>query len=181
MAAPRACNAQVIAGGPGVIFASQLFGQWVLIHEQVDDFAESAAVMLAPSTYADIGAAVHPLIINEGTALRLCCRYDGDTFGPVTSPTFRVWGCDQVPNSAGRYPSGSIFWRIDNSGFTSAGSTFTFAFPNDQSDSGANKLTSQIFSPAGMNLRGARSVLFLHEVNGSAAGSIMQVFAQVIN
>jgi hypothetical protein len=155
-----------------------MFGQWVIAHEEMDDFAEAASVMLAPRTYADAGSVVHPIIIGQGTLISLVCKYDGDAFGPITSPTFRVWGCDQVPNDLGIYPTSSIL-RIDKSGFTSTGSTFTFDWPNDQTDPATNNAFSRIFQPAGMALRGAKSVLILHESNGSAGGVIMQCWARV--
>jgi hypothetical protein len=174
MAAPRACNAQVIAGGPGVVFPSQLFGQWKTVISDAETGAESASSLLNPASYSGI---TRPLIVGEGSVIRLILQYSLFVLTPA-SPAIRVYGCDQIPNASGTYPTGSIFWRLDASGFTAASSSFTVDLTNDQYDNAESKFTVPMTN-AGMPLRGAKSVLVLLASSGVGDGLGMPIHAEI--
>ena len=182
MAAPRACNAQVIAGGPGVVFPSQLFGQWKTVISDAETGAESASALLNPASYSGI---TRPLIVGEGSVIRLILQYSLFVLTPA-SPAIRVYGADQVPNAttgaypttSTSYPTGTIFWRLDASSFTAASSSFTVDLTNDQYDNAENKFTVPMTN-AGMPLRGAKSVLVLLASSGVGDGLGMPIHAEI--
>jgi hypothetical protein len=181
MAAPVACNAQTIAGGPNVTFASQMFGAFVQVHSDSTATAESAATLLAPITYSN--TKVFPLIIGQGTLVRFIARFARGTGVGPTSPVIRVYGCDQVPDATtGAFPSGSVFWRLDNSSWTAAGVTLTLAAGTTVQNDGTTYSWSALSSDAGYSLRGAKAVLVLVETAASTTpAAAVPVYAQVLN
>ena len=175
MGTPKSSAVSTLASGPGVAAYTQMLGEWVKILDNAEDTPALASVLLNPRSYS--GAGFHPLIVTQGSLLRLVIQYSVFTLGPVM-PTFRVYGANTVPDSTGAYSSGTIFWRLDAATFTAASSTFT-ASVNDQTS--GEFMYSTVFTHAGMNLHGARSVLFLHDTFGANDGSLMPVYAQIVN
>ena len=189
MAAPVACNAQTIAGGPNVTFASQMFGAFVQVHADASATAEAPATLLAPISYSN--ANVFPLIIGQGTLIRFIARFSrATTITGLVSPVIRVYGCDQVPNAttgaypttSASYPTGSIFWRLDNSSWTASGAALTLAVGTTIQNDGTTYSWSALSSDAGYSLRGAKSVLVLVETAAvTSAATAVPVYAQVLN
>jgi len=182
MAAPVACNAQTIAGGPNVTFASQMFGAFVNVHADATATAESSATLLAPISYSN--ANVYPLVIGQGTLIRFIARFARATTAVgLVSPVIRVYGCDQVPNATtGAFPTGAIFWRLDNSSFTAAGVTLTLGAGTTVQNDGTTYSYSALSSAAGYSMAGAKAVLVLVETAGVvSAGGAVPIYAQVLN
>ena len=189
MAAPVACNAQTIAGGPNVMFASQMFGAFVNVHGDATATAESSATLLSPVSYSNTN--VYPLIIGQGTLIRFIARFARTTTAVgLVSPVIRVYGADQVPNAttgaypttSTSYPTGTIFWRLDNSSWTATGVTLTLAAGTTIQNDGTTYSWSALSSDAGYSLRGAKSVLVLVETAGVvSAGGTVPIYAQTLN
>jgi len=172
---PRTSAVSTLASGPGVAAYTQMIGEWVKVVDDTEVNAVSASTLLNPRSYTQSG--IHPLIVTQGSYVRFVVQYNVTTLGPG-SPTFRVFGANTVPSSTGAYPSGTIFWRLDASTFTAASSTFTLN-ANDQID--GETMYSTVFTHNGMNLHGAKSVLFMHDAVGLNDGFTMPVYAQILN
>jgi hypothetical protein len=155
-----------------------MFPNWVQVHYNTLT-ANAATTLRNPRNYSNEANAadVRPLIITQGSLVRFVGRWQLDVF-TLSSPTVRVYGCNQNPYVSGAYPSGSIFWRLDAASFNAAGSTFTASVPATvQTDNDVYNY-SEILSPNGMNLHGARSVLVVVE---TASIDFFEMFAQVLN
>jgi hypothetical protein len=148
----------------------------------------ATSVLLNPSSYSSSGVAskIVPLIVTAGTLIRLFLRYpSGATWLDVEDGTFRVYGCDKIPNASGVYPAGSIFWRLDASTFTAASTTLTAPYTTDQTINGSSVKVTTPMSNAGYLLGGAKSVLVLVDTaivfDGlSPLGTIVPIVAQVL-
>ena len=178
MGTPRTSAVSTLASGPGVAAYTQMLGEWVKVIDDTEIDPVLAAVMLNPRSYSSAG--IHPIIVTQGSYLRLIARYNSTTLGP-TSPTFRAFGANTVPSATGAYPSGTIFWRLDASTFTAASSSFTISSGNDQNDPSTDYAYSTVFTHNGMNLHGAKSVLVMHDGFGTNDGLGMPVYAQLLN
>ena len=179
MAAPVTSGATFNAGSPDLIYPSVVNGEWVTVCTNAKT-AVAAAVLLNPRSYSsDATASAHaPLIVGFGTRVRLFATYDNDEFAP-TGPAVRVYGSDKVPDSAGAFPAGTIFWRLDSATFTGTSTTLTLNSGTDQYNN-SNQARSNPTSATGYTLLGAKAVLVLTATGGTAGGNIT-VQAQVIN
>ena len=176
MGTPKTSAVSTLASGPGVAAYTQMLGEWVQVIEDSEANVQAASVMLNPRSYS--ASTIHPIIVTQGSYLRLILFYPGDALTPI-SPTFRVFGANTVPSATGAYPSGTIFWRLDASTFTAASSAFTIN-ANDQIDGSGNHYSTP-FTHNGMNLHGAKSILVVHDTAGNNEGLTMPVYAQLLN
>lgn len=175
MGTPKTSAVSTLASGPGVVAFSQMLGEWVTVIDNAEEVAVGSSTLLNPRSYSTVE--IHPLIVTQGSYLRLIVQYNVTTLGP-TSPTFRAFGANQVPDSSGAYPAGTIFWRLDASTFNAASSSFTLN-ANDQND--GDFAWSTTFTHAGMLLHGAKSVLVMNDTFGSNDGAGMPILAQIVN
>jgi hypothetical protein len=181
MGTPVTSAVSTYASGPNVVAATQMFGEWVVVHDNLSA-ATTGEGVLAPISYSSSN--VHPLIINQGSLVRFIARYAFGTTAVTTSPTIRVFGANQVPDSTGAYPSGTIFWRIDASGFNATSTTVTLALAATSQNDGSTYCYSTPSSHNGDNLHGAKSVLVLHDTAASISGganTTVTLYAQVLN
>jgi hypothetical protein len=89
-----------------------------------------------------------------------------------------------VPDSTGAYPSNTIFWRIDANTYTGTSTTVTLALAASAQNDGSKYVYSALSSHNGDNMHGAKSVLVLHDVQGSISGgttTTIELLAQVLN
>jgi len=177
MAAPVTSAATFSAGGGGITYASNIFGEWVQVHDNLNATAISSSVLLNPGSYSSTD--IHPLIINVGTKLRVMAKFPTATSTVTTQPIVRIYGANQVPDSSGVYPTGTVFWRLDGSTWTATNLTVTMeaSSANRQTD-GTSAYTTP-YSNDGYALLGAKSVLVLHSQATSVASTTL--LAQVIN
>ena len=177
------------AGGPDIAYASMFdTSEPTVCVTDSQTSGVAASVLLNPAWYSASGVAsqIVPLIVPTGTLIRLFLRYpSGATWILSYDGTFRVYGCDKMPNAAGVYPSGSIFWRLDASTFTAASTTLTAPATTDHTVNGASVKVTTPISNAGYLLRGAKSVLVLVDTvvsfDGlSPIGTTVPIVAQVL-
>ena len=182
MGTPVTSAVSTYASGPNVVAATQMFGEWVVVHDNLGAVTTGESV-LSPISYSSTN--VHPLIINQGSIVRFIARYAFGTTLVTTSPTIRVFGADQVPNATtGVYPSGTIFWRIDANTYTGTSTTVTLALAASAQNDGTTYCYSTPSSHNGDNLHGAKSILVLHDTAASISGganTTVTLFAQVLN
>ena len=181
MAAPVTSAATFSAGGGGITYASNIFGEWVQVHDNVSNTAIGASVLLNPGSYSSVD--IHPLIISFGTKIRLITKFDDGVTTITTSPVVRVLGANQVPNASGVYPTGTVFWRLDANTFTGTGLTMTMAAASSSQQDGTFAYSTP-YSNDGYALLGAKSVIVLHSTAASISGgadTVCRVLAQVIN
>lgn len=177
MGTPITAAVSAFASGPGVVAWSQMFPDWVQVHYNTLN-ANASTTLRNPRNYSNESNAadVCPVIINQGSLIRFVGRWPLSL--TLTTPTVRVFGCNQNPYTNGTYPTGTIFWRLDAATFNAAGSTFTASVPATAQTDNDAYFYSEILSPNGMNLHGARSVLVIVE---TASADFFEMFAQVLN
>jgi hypothetical protein len=181
MGTPVTSAVSTYASGPNVVAATQMYGEWVVVHDNLGA-ATTGEGVLAPISYSSSN--VHPLIINQGSLVRFIARYAYGTTTITTSPTIRVFGANTVPDSTGAYPSSTIFWRIDANTYTGTSTTVTLALAATSQNDGSKYVYSGITSHNGDNMHGAKSVIVLHDVQGSISGgttTTIELLAQVMN
>lgn len=181
MAAPVTSAATFLAGGNGISYNSQLYGEWIQVHDNASETVQAGSVLLNPTTYSSVS--IHPLTITMGTKLRLMAEMPVGTTLVTTSPTVRVFGADKFPNAAGVYPANTTFWRLDANTFTGTATTLTLALAATSQQDGVSVFSNPT-SNDGWNLLGAKSVLVIPEVAASISGganTTVQITAQVLN
>jgi hypothetical protein len=182
MGTPVTSAVSTYASGPNVVAATQMYGEWVVVHDNLSA-ATTGEGVLAPISYSSSN--VHPLIINQGSLVRFVARYAYGTTTITTSPTIRVFGANQVPDSTtGAYPAGTIFWRIDANTYTGTSTTVTLALAASAQNDGSTYVYSSVSSHNGDNMHGAKSVLVLHDTAASISGganTTVTLYAQVLN
>jgi hypothetical protein len=181
MAAPVTSAATYTAGGGGITYASSIFGEWVQVHDNLSTTAITSSVLLNPGSYSNTN--IHPLIIGIGTKIRLMTKFDKSVTTITTSPSVQVYGSNQLPDTNGAYPSGTLFWRLDASTFTASATALTMSAASSSQQDGTYAY-STTYSNAGYDLLGAKSVIVLHSVASSISGgadTVCRVLAQVIN
>ncbi|NBW21583.1 MAG: hypothetical protein EBR82_77865 [Caulobacteraceae bacterium] len=183
MAAPVTSAATFSAGGGGITYASNIFGEWVQVHDNVSNTAIGASVLLNPGSYSSVD--IHPLIINVGTKIRLITKFDDAVTTITTSPVVRVLGANQVPDTSGVYPTGTIFWRLDAATFNAAGTTVSSLAGSPQAIQSTGLSITTPTSNDGYELRGAKAVLVLVQTDSSfvtlnPAAAEFPIVAQVL-
>jgi hypothetical protein len=102
----------------------------------------------------------------------------------TTSPVVRIFGADQVPNSSGVFPGGTIFHRIDADAFTTAGTTVTLAAAASAQNDGAVYAYSSVLpatSAMGYQLRGAKAIIVLINTAANVSTGAVPLFVSIIN
>lgn len=181
MGTPVTSAVSTYASGPNVVAATQMFGEWVVVHDNLSA-ATTGESVLSPVAYSSSN--VHPLIVNQGSIVRFIAQYAYGTTLITTSPTIRVFGANTVPDSTGAYPSGTIFWRIDANTYTGTSTTVTLALAASAQNDGSTYCYSTPSSHNGDNMHGAKSVLVLHDTAANISGganTIVKLYAQVLN
>ena len=178
MGTPRTSAVSTLASGPGVASYTQMYGEWVQVHDDCSS-ANTAATLLNPRRYTSdaFPALIHPIIVTQGSYVRFVGQQPVDVF-TYTPPVLRIFGADKVPDATGAFPSGTIFWRLDASTFTAAGTSPTAINPATAQTDGVNYYYSEMFTHNGMNLHGAKAILPIVE---TAAADIYLLFAQIVN
>lgn len=178
MGTPRTSAVSTLASGPGVAAYTQMLGELVKMNETSLN-ASAAATLRNPAAYANEANAAenHPLIVTQGSYLRLMGRWSIDAFS-LGGPTIRVFGANTVPTATGTFSTGTIFWRLDAATFNAAGTAWpASAFATAQTD-GVSYYYSELVTHNGMNLHGAKSVLVIIEVGAS---DVFELFGQLVN
>ena len=185
MGTPVTSAVSTYASGPNVVAATQMFGEWVVVHDNLGAVT-TGETPLNPMSYSSSN--VHPLIINQGSIVRFIARYVANTTLITTSPTIRVFGANTVPDSSGVYPNGTIFWRIDANTYTGTSTAVTLALAaTAQTGTGSDGVSYCYSTPTshnGDNLHGAKSVIVFHDVQAAISGgtnSTVTLLAQVLN
>lgn len=161
MGKPVSSAATFQANGEDFAVPTSFSGEWIRVVIDTTAGAVDAGVLLNPRSYSsDPVAANHsPLIVTMGTRVRFVCRYPSTLWVVWTSPQVRVFGADKIPDSAGTYPAGTIFWRLDDTTYTASSTTLTLGYPNDLRVD--DNYVSTPITNSGYLLRGAKSVLVL--------------------
>jgi hypothetical protein len=181
MGTPVTSAVTTYPSGPNVVAATQMFGEWVVVHDDIGN-ATGDGTITAPIAYSS--TRVHPLIVAQGSLVRFIARYSfGMSAAPGTMPSIRVFGADQIPNSSGVYPSGTIFWRVDANTFTGTSTTVTLATSATAQNDGTTYCYSTPTSHPGDNMHGAKSILVMRDtqmVGGTGVGTVT-LLGQVLN
>ena len=178
MAAP-VTSAATFPSGTGITYSSQVYGEWVQVHDNASETVQAGSVLLNPRTYSS--TTIHPLVVTVGTRVRLIAEMAVGTTLVTTSPVVRVFGADRFPDSSGAYPTNTTFWRLDNAVFNATGVTLTLAVAGTlQQDA-----TSVLSNPStDWNIYGAKSILVLPETAGAVSGganTLIPITAQILN
>lgn len=178
MGTPKTSAVSTLASGPGVASYTQMYGEWVKVHDDCS-YANTAATLLNPRRYTSdaFPAYVHPIIVTQGSYVRFVGQAPVDVF-TYSPPVLRIFGADKVPDATGAFPSGTIFWRLDASTFTATGTSPTAINPATAQTDGAEYYYSEMFTHNGMNLHGAKAILPIVE---TATDDIYLLYAQIVN
>lgn len=179
MAAPVQGTATIKAGGPDVTFPSSMQINWTQVHtdaEQVNTAGELLNPGSVSSTY------VIPAIVSQGTRLRIKARVSLAA-AVTTSPVVRIFGADQVPDSSGAFPSGTIFHRIDSENETDAGTTITLAAdPVDMMNDGTTYAWSNTLPVStGWDMLGAKAVIVLVQTAANVNSGTVPLYIALLN
>jgi hypothetical protein len=180
MAAPVYVGPSIKQGGPDVVFQSNMFGNWVQVHTDAEQ-VNSAAELLNPGSVSS--TYVIPGIVTQGTRMMIRARI-AYAATVTTSPVVRIFGADQIPNSSGVFPAGTIFHRIDADADTTAGTTITLVAAASAQNDGATYAYSSAFpvtSSIGYQLRGARAIIVLINTAANVSTGTVPLFANIIN
>jgi hypothetical protein len=180
MAAPVNLGADIKSGGPGVMFPSNVFGKWTMIHTDAEQ-ANTAAELLNPISVSS--AFVIPGIVTQGTRLMIIARI-AYAATVTTSPIVRILGADQVPNSSGVFPTGTLFHRIDGDSFTATGLTVTLAAAASAQNDGSTYAWSSVLpatSAMGYQLRGAKAIIVLVSTAANVSTGTVPLYVSIIN
>lgn len=178
MAAPNKLTTEVLAGGTGVTCPSSMQLKWTQVHtdaEQVNTSAELRNPRSVSSTY------VIPGIVSQGTRLRIMARTNFAVATITTSPVVRIFGADQVPDSTGAFPSGTIFHRIDAENYNDTGVTVTLSLAASSQNDGTYCWSSQVPVSTGFDMLGAKAVLVLIETAANVDVGTVPLYVAVLN
>ena len=178
MAAPVQGTATIVAGGPDVAFPSSMQINWTQVHTDAEQ-ANTAGELLAPISVAS--TYVVPAIVTQGTRLRMIARI-AYAATVTTSPVVRIYGADQIPNSAGTFPTGTIFHRIDSENFTDTGFTMTLAAAaSAQNDGATYAWASALPVSTGWDMLGAKAIIVLIETAASTSTGTVPLYVALLN
>jgi hypothetical protein len=149
-------------------------GDWAIVHENLSATAESATVLMRPSSYSN--ANVYPARIHPAaTRVTLMARYDDAVSTVTTSPRVRVYGVygpDDAVSAAGVIDeTKAIVRRLDSADSNANGITLTLETAasagciND-----GTYLYSNEYDTTGIDLRGAKWLLVLTDQAASISG-----------
>lgn len=187
MGAVATSGCEIVSGD--VTFPASVKAQWVTLHGNLSDTAESATVLLRPATYAS--AFVYPMRIHAAaTRISIMARYKQGTSTVTTSPVVRIygiWGADSVVTPAGVISDDgtAIIRRLDNGSSNNAGITLTLT-----TAAAADKIRdttyrySDEYDITGVDLRGAKWLLALTETAASISGgadTVVELLAMATN
>lgn len=179
MGLPVKLGSIAVAGGTGVTFPASLKGSWTRIHADLETAADTVA-LANPTAYSNSNA--FPFEIGPGTRVRIVARFL--TAATVTtSPVVRFYVADQRPTSAGVFPSGTIWQRIDSDTFNTPGTTITLSTAAGVFDDGTYKY-SEVFpntAGAGYDLMGGTCGLALIETAANVNTGAVELFACLLN
>jgi hypothetical protein len=158
-------------------------GDWAIVHANLSATAESATVLMRPSSYSN--ANVYPARIHAAaTRVTLMARYDDAVSTVTTSPRVRVYGVygpDDAVSEAGVIDeTKAIVRRLDSADSNANGITLTLETAasegciNDGTYLYSNELASSL---DGIDLRGAKWLLVLTETAASVSGGANTVVA----
>ena len=180
MAAPVYVGPSIKQGGPDVTFPSNMFGSWIQVHTDAEQ-ANSAAELLNPISVSS--AFVIPGIVTQGTRLMIRARI-AYAATVTTSPVVRILGADQIPNSSGVFPTGTLFHRIDADSFTATGLTVTLAAAASAENDGSTYAWSSVLpatSAIGYQLRGAKAIIVLVSTAANTSTGTVPLYVSIIN
>lgn len=178
MAAPVSASVTVQPGGPDVTFPSSMQVNWTQVHTDAEQ-ANSAAELLNPGSVSSVY--VVPAIVGQGTRLRIMARI-AYAATVTTSPVVRVYGADQVPNSSGAFPTGTLFHRIDAENFTDTGTTVTLAAAaSAQNDGATYAWSSPLPVSTGWDMLGAKAFIVLVETAANTSTGTVPLYVAVLN
>jgi hypothetical protein len=174
-------GAEIASGS--ITYPASVKGSWVIAHDNLSATAESATVLMRPSSYSNTN--VHPIYIHDGaTRVTLMARYDDAVSTVTTSPVIRVYGVygpDDAVSAAGVIDeTKATVRRLDNADSNAAGITLTLETAasagciNDGTYLYSNELASSL---DGIDLRGAKWLLVLTETAASVSGGANTVVA----
>ena len=178
MAAPVQASVTVLAGGPDVTFPSSMQVNWTQVHTDAEQ-ANSAAELLNPGSVSS--AYVVPCRIMQGTRLRIMARI-AYAATVTTSPVVRIFGADQIPNSSGAFPTGTIFHRIDSDNFTDVGTTVTLAAAaSAQNDGATYAWSSALPVAAAWDMLGSKAIIVLVETAANTSTGTVPLYVGILN
>lgn len=178
MAAPTSASVTVQPGGPDVTFPSSMQINWTQAHTDAEQ-ANTAGELLNPGSVSS--AYVVPVVVSQGTRLRIMARI-AYAATVTTSPVVRVYGADQVPNSSGAFPTGTLFHRIDAENFTDTGTTVTLAAAaSAQNDGTTYAWSSPLPVSTGWDMLGAKAVIVLVETAANTSTGTVPLYVAVLN
>lgn len=178
MAAPVQGSVTVLAGGPDVTFPSSMQVNWTQVHTDAEQ-ANTAAELLNPLSVSS--AYVVPCIVKQGTRLRIMASI-AYAATVSASPVVRIFGADKVPNSAGVFPTGTLFHRIDSENFTDVGITVTLAAAAAAQNDGATfAWSSALPVGTGYDMLGAKAILVLVETAANTSTGTVPLYVGILN
>ena len=174
-------------GSGAISYPAGIVGNWTVIHGNLTDTAESASVLVRPSTYAS--AYVYPARVHEaGARLLLRMRHDPGVTNVATAPKVRIYGAygpdaSFTPSSGVFLDDGTITWvRLDNNAAATAPSALTFSY------SGMRDSTyrySDLIATDGYELRGCKWVVALVETAAATftggSSTVIELMAAVVS
>ena len=160
-------------------FPSSMQINWTQVHTDAEQ-ANTAGQLLNPGSVST--AFVVPAIVSQGTRLRIIARTNYAVATVTTSPVVRIFGADQSPDSAGAFPTGTIFHRIDAENFNDTGLTLTLdVAANVQNDGATYCWSSPQPVSTGFDMLGAKAVLVLIETAANVDVGTVPLYVAVLN
>lgn len=178
MAAPVQGTATIKQGGPDVTFPSSMQINWTQVHTDAEQ-VNTAAELRNPRSVSS--ANVIPCIVSQGTRLRIMARTNFAVATITTSPVVRIYGSDQLPDSTGAFPSGTIFHRIDAENYNDTGVTITLSLAASSQNDGTYCWSSQVPVSTGFDMLGAKAVLVLIETAANVDVGTVPLYVGILN
>lgn len=179
MATSTRASVTVQAGGSGVTFPSSMQINWTQVHTDAER-VNSGAQLLNPGSVSN--AYVIPAIVSQGTRLRIIARTNYAVATVTTSPVVRIYGANDVPNSSGAFPAGTIFHRIDSENFADTGLTLTLdVAANVQNDGATYCWSSPQPVSTGFDMLGAKAVVVLIQTAADVDVGTVPLYIALLN